>query len=185
MIIGLTGLAACGKSTISHYLKNSHNFQFLIFSDILKEEAKKRGLFNESMPLEEQKMTLSRFGDQWRKETGKNDIIAIKLIEKIKEENLENIVIDGFRAPAEVDLFRENFKDFTLIFVDTSVENRFERRKLDDPNTNLEDLQKRDKSDIDNKSMDKVFETADKKIENNRTKEELYEKIENIINLKS
>jgi len=39
MIIGLTGLARCGKNTAADYLKKKYGFEVLVFSDILVEEA--------------------------------------------------------------------------------------------------------------------------------------------------
>lgn len=85
MIIGLTGLAACGKSAISRHLKKRYGYKTIAFSDILIKEAEKRGLLKRSMSLEEKKAILSTFGDTWRKQTKKNEIIAIKIKEFIKK----------------------------------------------------------------------------------------------------
>ncbi|MFQ6010503.1 MAG: AAA family ATPase [Candidatus Aenigmatarchaeota archaeon] len=180
IVLGLTGLAACGKSTVAQYLKK-YGFVQLVFSDVLKQEARKRGVFKEGMSLEEEKTALSSFGEQWRKETGKNEIIAIKLIENIKEDKLEKVLLDGFRAPAEVELFKKNFESFHLVFVDVDERTRFERRKRDDPDAVFESFAARDKRDIEGKGLGKVIDMADIKLDNNGTVEELHKKIEIIL----
>ena len=103
------------------------------------------------------------------------------MVEKIRDDKIDNVIVDGFRAPGEVELFRKTFKNFILIYVDTTLENRFNRRKLDDPNATIEDVKTRDEIDIKNKGMDKVFELADFKIDNNGTKKDLYGRVEDVI----
>jgi dephospho-CoA kinase len=82
LILGLTGFASSGKGEASNYLK-SKGFEKFVFSDILKLEAQKRGILKGS--YEEQKSILSKLGDELRKETGKMDILAIMLVDEIKE----------------------------------------------------------------------------------------------------
>ena len=180
IVLGLTGLAAAGKSTVSEHLKEQ-GFRHIIFSHILKQEAKKRGVFKEGMSLEEEKSALLDFGMQWRKETGRNDIIAVRIIEMIKEDGAEKVMVDGFRTPAEVNLFRENFEKFYLIFVGAEENTRFERRKREDPDTDFESFAARDRKDIETKGLDKVIEMADILVDNNGTREELAERIDNLM----
>lgn len=177
LIFGLTGLAACGKGEASDYLK-SHGFKKFVFSDFLKKEAKKRGMV--SNDLEKQKELLSKLGDDLRKRSGKMEILAIMIIDEIKKKKLNKVVVDGFRSVEEVNIFRETYPEFKLIFIDTPEEIRFQRRKRDDPKANLKSFRERDKRDIKEKGLGKVIEVADIKIKNDDTREDLYQKLEKI-----
>jgi len=183
LVLGLTGLAGCGKGAVSDYLVKEHKFVKFVFSDVLREEAHKRGLLK-TKNLEEQKSVLSKLGDELRKESGKKGILAEMLINKIKANKSEKFIIDGFRSIEEVKLFRKNFKDFYLILVDADEVIRFSRRKLDDQNATLQDFQERDKRDIEEKGLGKVLEMADFSINNDKEGLDcLYKEIEKILNL--
>ncbi|MBU3897160.1 MAG: AAA family ATPase [Nanoarchaeota archaeon] len=179
LIFGLTGLASSGKGEASNYLK-SKGFEKFVFSDILKIEAQKRGILTGN--YEEQKNILSKLGDELRKETGKMEVLAIMLVGEIKKRNLDKVIVDGFRALEEAETFRNNFSNFKLIFVDTPEKIRFERRKLEDPTIKFEEFLERDKRDIEKKGLGKVIKTCNITIENTGSKEELYKKLDKIIN---
>jgi len=179
LVIGLTGLAACGKGTASEYLKEKHGFTAFTLSDVLRKEAEKRGLL-ENKSLEESKLILSRFGVEWRKETGRRDILGHTLAERIKKEKLARTVVDGFRSAEEVELFRREFR-FTLVRVDATLETRWQRRLEQDPKANRADFEKRDKFDVEKLGLGKVLEMADLRINNNGTKEELHKQVDSIL----
>ncbi len=181
IVIGLVGLAGSGKSTMMNYLKEKYGYGGLTFSDAIKEEAKKRKLLKENANIEETKMILSNLGDVWRKETGKYEIVAEKLIEKIKEQKLKNVVVDGARSPAEIELFRKSFEKFYLIYVSTDFDVRFKRRLKDDPNARKENMQERDKNDIEKKGLQEVIEMADFVLDNNGTLKDLQHQIDVIM----
>ena len=180
IVIGLTGLGGSGKTTVAKYLKDNYGYEFLTLSDIIKEEIAHRGLEG-GKSLEEQKFYQSKFGDEWRKETSKKEIVAIKMIEKVKSLKLEKVVIDGFRSPAEVELFRSSFGKFLLIYVSTDFDMRFRRRLKDDPNANKEKMQERDEDDIEKKGLQKVVEMADFVLDNNGTIKDVQHQIDVIM----
>ena len=97
LVIGLTGLAGSGKGEVASYLFKKHNFSKFVFSDILREEAEKRGLLK-NKSYEQSKKVLSILGRELREKSGKMEVLAEMLVEKIKSDNLENVVVDGFRA---------------------------------------------------------------------------------------
>jgi len=181
LVVGLTGLASSGKGEVSSYLADRHGFVKLVFSDVLREEAEKRGLLKDKS-YEEQKLALSKLGEQLRKEYGRWDILAVRLIEKIKSSKFEKVVVDGFRSVEEVNLFRKNFEKFYLIFVDAEEKLRFSRRKLEDPKATIENFKERNKRDIEELGLGKVIEMADFKIDNSGTLEDLKDKINYFLN---
>jgi dephospho-CoA kinase len=170
VIIGLTGLAGCGKDTVARYLQERHGYKMLVFSDILVEEAKSRG-------MEPTKMNLSILGDDLRKGMG-NAALAKKLLDKIDPEN--SYVISGFRSPEEVYSIQNEVIDFCLIFIDADKSTRFKRRRPEDPQAENEFFE-RDERDIENKGTGKVIEMADFTIVNNGSVDELYKKTEELL----
>ncbi len=170
MIIGLTGLARSGKDTVADYLVRKHGFKKIVFSDLLKEEAVKRG-----MPTD--KMTLSYLGSLLREEKG-NAVLAKMVVSRINPE--EDYVIVGFRSPEEVDYVRNEVMDFVLVRVDAENALRFKRRSPADPQEK-EKFFSRDDYDMATKGLAKVLDMADYVIQNNGTLEELYQNVENLL----
>lgn len=174
MIIGLTGLAGCGKEEVADYLKKKYGFRVFNFSqDVLLSIAKERG-------IEPTKMNLSILGDELRKEKGMG-ALAHLLMEKIKKEkDSDRIVISGFRSTEEVDYVRNEELNFYLVKVDADPMIRFSRRRPDDPQTQ-EEFFARDKRDIENKGLGKVMKMADFTIKNNSSIEELYKDVDALV----
>ncbi len=181
MVLGLTGLAGCGKSTVANYMKSKYGFEFIVFSDLIREEAKRRGLLRQGMQLEQIKKLYSDVGDIWRKETGKNEIIAEKVIERIKIAGLKKVVVDGFRAPAEVELFKREFPSFKLIYVYAPPDVRFKRRHIDDHTVTRSAFEDRDKQDIEKKGLGQVIKMANMELNNSTDYRSLFLQIDHLI----
>ena len=180
-VIGLTGLASSGKGETSKYLVEKYGFTRLVFSDVLREEAEKRDLL-EGKSYEEQKNILSKLGEIMRKVSGRWDILAVKLVEKINSGRFEKVVVDGFRSAEEVTLFRKNFEKFYLILIEADEKIRYARRRLEDPNISINDLRQRDKRDVEELGLGKVIAMADFKINNDQEGlQHLQEKIDEIM----
>ena len=177
MIIGLTGTISSGKGTVSDYLV-SKGFEKYVFSDVIREETKKRG-------LEQTRENLQKVGDLLRKENHNEGVLAKKLLEKIKT---GKAIVDGIRNLKEIGELRKR-KDFFLIGVDAELKLRYERLKTrgreGDPKT-FEEFKRLD--EYENKSLgggqeiNRCLEKSDFKIINNRTMKELKDKIEEILN---
>ncbi|MEM5875066.1 MAG: AAA family ATPase [Candidatus Aenigmatarchaeota archaeon] len=184
LVIGLSGYAASGKTEVANYLKEKYNFTVLEFSQIIEEEAKKLGLIKENLGLEEKKRVLSEVGSIIRKKYNDEAVFARLLIKKIVEENKDKVVVTGFRSLNEVEVFREKFKyNFYLIWIETDVKLRYERRKAQDPDFNLsfEEFLERDKNDVIKLGLDKIKEISDIIIENNSNIEDLKKRIDNLL----
>ena len=186
IVIGVSGYAASGKSEFAKYLKEKYGFKVFEFSEIIEEEAKRLKLLEENLSLEEKKRKLSELGKKIREIYGREDIFALKIVEKIKSENFEKIVVSGFRNLVEVEVFKKEFgKNFYLIFIEADAKIRYERRKIQDPNFNLtfEEFLQRDKRDEKELGLRELKEVANFVIENNSSLEDFYKKIDLIINL--
>lgn len=170
-VLGITGLASSGKDTVAKYLKDKYNFEWLNFSDILVDEAKKK-------KLEPNKMNLSKIGDEYRKKHGMGGL-AIAILKKIEKSKNNNFVVTGFRSPEEVDYIRNNVDNFELIEVRTNPEKRWKRKKESDPQSE-EEFFERDRRDKEMKGLGKVIELTDDIIENDSTFQDLYRRVDKL-----
>jgi len=175
MIIGLTGTHCGGKDTAANYLVKK-NFIHHSLSDIIREEARKKGI----------KLTrenLIKLGNELRKEFGAS-VLAKKILTKLDKD--KNCVISSIRNPSEVEALRKN-SNFILINIDAPIGVRLERMKRKTTEKNpktLEELKRIE--DIENSSnpmhqqIKKCQKLADIKIINNSTLQNLYKEIDQL-----
>jgi dephospho-CoA kinase len=179
MIIGLTGKNASGKGEAANYLK-SKGFVYYSLSDVIREEATKRG-------FEHSRDKLIKLGNELRERFGP-DFLAKNINEKIRTSHVEDFVIDSIRSPFEAKELMKN-NDFVLVGIDAPVELRFkrllERNRLGDAKT-LEEFKEQEqrenlKSDT-NQQLDATFGMAKEIILNNGALDELHTKIDDLLN---
>lgn len=180
MIIGVTGAICSGTTTFMDYL-GKKGFIALSYSDVLRSEARKRG-------IEITRKNLQDLGDLLRREKG-NGVLSLLLVETMNEG--KNYVVGNIRNPGEIEVLREKFGDeFIFVLINASQVKRFERlierARENDPH-NFEDFLKMEERDLgvgqeDNgQQHGKVFEMIDLEIENETSIEEFYDKIEKLI----
>ncbi|MDP3765122.1 MAG: AAA family ATPase [Nanoarchaeota archaeon] len=182
MIIGLTGKNAAGKGEVANYLQKK-GFIYYSLSDVIREEATKRG-------LEHSRDNLINLGNELRKGHGA-DYLAKKINDKIKQQlkkiKDQNFVIDSIRSPFEAKELMKN-KLFVLLGIKAPIETRFkrllERNRLGDAKT-LEEFKQQErrenlKSDT-NQQLDATFKLANKVIVNEGTLEELHKNIDKLL----
>lgn len=180
MIIGLTGANASGKGEAAGYLK-SKGFEYRSLSDILREEAKARG-------LEPSRDNLIRLGNELREKNGPS-VLAMLAAKKIDDKR--NYVVDSIRNPFEIEALRK-IKNFILIGIDAPAEIRFERAvarsRKGDPETLEEFIEKEKKENIPsptNQQLENCLKMADISIINDSTVEEFRRKIDTAVNYNS
>lgn len=117
MIVGLTGSLAAGKGVVSDFLKEK-GYAYLSLSNEVREVAKERG-------IELNRDNLQNLGNQLRKEHG-NGVLAKFAIDKIRDNQYTDVIVDGIRNPAEVEELRK-LGNFVLISVDAPKDIRFKR----------------------------------------------------------
>lgn len=167
VIIALTGLARSGKDTAAKYISEKYGFKWFDFSrDALEQELRVRNL-----PITKENM--SSLGDELRKKYG-TDILAQKLVEKIKQSNAENVVVSGVRSPEEAGCLKRSAEKFILIKIIADPKKRIQR-------AGNAGIVARDEQDIKKKGMSKVLDMADVIIENNGTLDELHQKIDAVL----
>lgn len=168
IIIGLTGRNASGKTTAGEIL-GSKGFQFLSLSDVIREEARKRG-------LPEVRENLIALGNELRERFGPGALAELTVARMRSD---RNYAVDSIRHPAEVMALRKA-GTFSLFHIFAPLELRFararERGRAGDAQT-LQDfvIQEEREFASSNAAAQQLLETerlASRRIDNDGTLEE-------------
>ncbi len=171
MIIGVVSLARGGKDTMADYLVSKYGYEKVNTADVLVDALI-------AMGREPTKDNKSLLADEWRKESGRMDIVTLRTFERVNGK--DNLVIASFRSKEESDLMREKFPGAVLVSILTDKEVRYARKTSDDPQ-DKKGFFGRDERDIKNKGLANVIMDADNFIDNNGTLEEFYRKIDKLM----
>ena len=179
LVFGITGMPGAGKTEVCKILSKKFNAPIYIMGDIIRRIAKEKN-------IEPTRNNLEKIMIKIREEEGE-DIIAKKLFEEIKLSNIKNgvIIIDGIRSIHELDFFKKKFRNFILLAVVASKENRFlrlfKRRREDDP-LGFEEFIRRDRIES-SIGLGAVLAEADFYILNDGTLKELNKQIQKILSI--
>lgn len=176
-IIGLAGEIGSGKSTVAGYIVKKYNGSYYRFSEMLRDVLKRIYLPNSRENMNTLSTTLRQsFGE---------DIFSKVIAEDVKKDDREIIAIDGIRRLDDIQHLKE-INGFVFLYIEVDLEKRFERIKKrgenpDDLTKSMEEFKKEDVAEPEMQIKD-LKQYADFVIDNDRTMEELYQKIDGIIN---
>jgi len=173
MIIGLTGRNGSGKGEVVNFLQ-SKGFSAYSLSDVIRDVVAERG-------LEVTREVLIEVGRELRSSEG-TGVLARRILDRIEDD--KNYVVDSFRHPDEVQVFR-NRSDFHLVCIEADPEIRFERirdrGRESDSQTKQAFLEfERQEASSENpagQQLIKAAEGADFTVSNNVSLEELTQKV--------
>jgi dCMP deaminase len=177
MIIGLTGLNACGKGAVVEFLV-SRGFEMFSLSDELRAEIRSRG-------LEVDRDRLILVGTEIRERFGPG-VLAERVLGRMELHH--NYVVDSIRNPAEVEALRRR-KDFLLLVVEAEPERRFQRALLRNRESTPDSLERfleqegRELASA-NPSAQQLAATirlADIRVDNNGTEVELHQRLTELL----
>ncbi|MBI5680752.1 MAG: dephospho-CoA kinase [Methanobacterium sp.] len=143
-VIGVTGLPGSGKSVVARVAKNL-GFHIIRMGDVIR---------NEAMARDED---IGETAVKLRKEYGKYVVAdrCVEIINGSKSEDFKNdnfnYIIEGIRSPAEIEIFKKQFKEFKVIAIYSSPKARFMRlkkRRRSDDSVNFSQFQKRDNREL-------------------------------------
>ena len=121
ILYGLAGSNGSGKDTFANYLASEYNFLYVSSSDLLRQEASKRGL----TPDREALRTISA---EWRRDGGLGVLID-KAVEVYKKEGgdvaYSGLVTGSLRNPGEADRIHE--LGGKMIWLDADPKLRYDR----------------------------------------------------------
>ncbi len=174
MLIGLTGPNGSGKGEAAQFLKD-RGFAYFSLSDVVREEAARRG-------LQSSRDNLIEIGNDLRLKHG-----AGILAQRIREKITGDAVVDSIRNPSEIEELRKE-EGFFLLGIDAPISIRFkrslERGRIGDGAT-LEEFQKREEmensSEASHQQLGKCLNMADAVILNDGDIGTLHIKIEDIL----
>lgn len=119
-IIGLAGTNGSGKDTVGHVLADHYRYFFISVTDLLRNEAKRRGL-----PVERE--VLRTISAEWRRESGLGVLIdkAVAEYDKVVEQYPGGLVMASLRNPGEAE--RVHKLGGTVMWVDADPRVRYDR----------------------------------------------------------
>ncbi len=176
MIIGLTGTNQAGKGEAGKYLTRK-GFVYLSHSDEIRHAVIIAG----GNPQDRKQ--LQDVGNKMRELHGK-DYWTNLVVQKIREKDIENAIVDSCRNPGEIERLRKE-KDFMLIAIDAPIELRYERGLKSGrvpSNFTLEDFKQEEaRENTGNpaaQQLTKVISMADHIIVNDKDFNKFYEQID-------
>lgn len=180
MIIGITGSLGAGKGTIVEYLKTKGFLHFSSSGDVINKEILRRGL-----SINRDNMVL--VGNDLRKKYGLG-YIAEKLFE-MAEKTGKNCVLESLRTEGEIESLRKK-DNFIMFAVDTNQRTRYERvlkrKEMNKDDIGFEKFKQQEATEMTSKdpwkqNLSRCIEISDYKFMNDGSFEELYEKIEKVL----
>ncbi|HVV25509.1 MAG TPA: AAA family ATPase [Candidatus Saccharimonadales bacterium] len=118
-IIGLSGTNGSGKDTVGQMLADKHNYLFISVTELLRAEAKRRGL-----PI--QRENLRQISAEWRREFGLGVLVDKAVAEyRKKPDQYSGVVMASLRNPGEAD--RIHKLGGTMVWIDADPRVRYER----------------------------------------------------------
>jgi dephospho-CoA kinase len=177
MIIGITGTIGAGKGTVAEYLVKK-GFKHYSVRDFLTEELNKKNL-----PLNRD--SLVYIANELREKHSSSYIVE-ELFKKASKKN-EDCIIESIRNIGEVILIQK--KGGFILAIDANPKIRFERIKQRASYTDkliyeefiADEKREMTNNDPNKQNLSKCIEMSDYKIENNKSINDLYVKIEEFI----
>ena len=168
-IIGISGTNGSGKDSLGEMLAKRHGWLFVSVADLLREEARHRGV-----PIERE--NLRAIGAEWRRESGLG-VLVDKAVEQFNQskDKYKGLAVVPMRNPGEA----QRVKDLggTLVWIDADPKIRYSRitarlRSAEDNKTfeqfmKEEEIEMKGTGDEAAPKMIKVKEMCDLFLENN------------------
>lgn len=171
IIIGISGTNGAGKDSVAELLEKEYNFLFISMTDMLREEAVKRGL-----PVERE--VLRTISAEWRRESGLGVLIDKSVQyyqEKGGNEKYSGLVLASLRNPGEADSVHA--LGGQVVWVDAEPKVRYERifsrQRTDEDNKTFEQFQEEEHAEMQHSgdnatlSMEGVKKLSDRTLINN------------------
>lgn len=175
-IIGLVGHPSCGKDTVADYLVEKYEFVHVSTSNLIRDYIKENNL---GEPTRENMLTV---GNELRRKSGPGILSTMSLAK-----NADRLAISGIRVIGEAETIK--LAGGKIICVTAPLESRYARaqaRGRVGENITLDKFkQAEDKeltnSDLNAQNVNAVIDMANFTISNEGTLEELYKKVDEVL----
>lgn len=177
IILGFVGELGAGKTVICNYLKDKYSANSYRFSDPLRDVLNR-------VYLEQSRENMQNLSTILRAQFGQ-DLLAKIMANDADKDKGEIVTVDGVRRFPDIEYLLK-LDGFYLVYVTTDSKTRYERIVSRNQNPGESDISyeqflESEKSEADISIKD-VSKQANFTIENNGSIENLYNKIENILN---
>ncbi len=176
LVIGLVGHMGSGKGVISDYIREKHGASQHRFSQVLMD-------LLDRLYLPHDRKLLQELGACIRTRLGM-EVIVDAFRKDLESASSNILIVDGIRYENEVEMLR-SFENNILLFVDAPSRLRYDRCKSrgekGESNITFEEFMKAENRETE-RYIDDIKVMADHVIDNHGTLEELYEKIDDIVN---
>lgn len=176
IIIGIAGESGSGKDTVTRYLVEKYGASHHKFSAVLRDILDRLG-------LEQSRGNIDTISTTLRQTFGEN-ILSRVICNDVEKDGHSTVVMDGVRRESDLVCVR-NVPGFTLFFIDTSLEKRYERitfrrENTDDRTKTFEDFVEESKAEP-QLQIRGLKDIADHVIGNEGAIEELYAEVDKIM----
>lgn len=119
-IIALSGTNGSGKDTVGQMLAERYKYLFISVTDLLREEARSRG-------LETNRENLRQISSEWRRDSGLGVLVdkAVAMYQSVKDKYPGGVTMASMRNPGEADRIHE--LGGLMVWVDGDPKVRYER----------------------------------------------------------
>jgi len=176
LVIGFVGEMASGKGTACDYLIEKHHAGYYRFSTIMRDVL-------DRIHVPQTRVNMQILSRDLRQLFGE-DLFAKIMTEDVKNDKNEIVCVDGIRRVADIK-YLATLPDFHLIHIYADEKTRFKRitersENSDDKNKTFEQFLKDQQGETE-LTIPQVVAEATIRVENNGSKEELAEKIEELL----
>lgn len=175
-ILGLAGEIASGKGTTAQYIIDKYNGSSHRFSTMLRDVARR-------MYLEENRENLQKLSTIFR-QNFHDDLLSMVIAKDVENDKYEIIAIDGVRRLADISYLKK-IDGFKLVYIEADIKKRFDRitkrgENTDDTKKTFGEFEKDHKREAE-LQIKELKNHADYVIDNNGNFDDLYRKIDKII----
>lgn len=176
IILGFVGPIASGKGTACEYLKNKYDAGTTRFSSILRDIVGRLGIPESRNDLQKMSLILRQgFGD---------DVLAKAIALDVQKDKRSIIGVDGVRRLPDIKYLRA-VPGFHLVSIDADQRKRYERivergENTDDTSKTFENFQQDELGEAE-KNIKEIQAQAHFHLNNNGTKEDLYQQIDEML----
>lgn len=175
IILGFVGEIASGKGATAKYLEDKYKATSHRFSTPL------RDILNR-LYIEINRKNMQDVSRILREHFGQNTLARV-ISEDVKNDQNDVVIVDGIRRLEDIE-YLKTLPEFKLVYITADIKIRYNRllergENEDDKDKTFEQFKKDHEAETE-LEIPKIGQTADYKIDNSGTLEELYQEIEKI-----